>query len=85
MFTPVYIVVEKCFDDLKNQLDMKRLRMHSSEAVNGRLFVQFIALIYISALRNEMRASELIKRYTVRELLQEIRCLYCQLLKVHFV
>ena len=23
-------VVEKCFDDLKNQLDMKRLRMHSS-------------------------------------------------------
>ncbi len=68
-------VVEKCFDDLKNQLDMKRLRMHSSEAVNGRLFVQFIALIYISALRNEMRASGLIKQYTVRELLQEMETL----------
>ena len=68
-------VVEKCFDDLKNQLDMKRLRMHSSEAVNGRLFVQFIALIYISALRNEMRANDLMKRYTVRELLQEMETL----------
>lgn len=69
-------VVEKCFDDLKNQLDMKRLRMHSSDAVNGRLFVQFIALIYISALRNEMRASGLIiKQYTVRELLQEMETL----------
>ena len=68
-------VVEKCFDDLKNQLDMKRLRMHSSEAVNGRLFVQFIALIYISALRNEMRSSGLIKQYTVRELLQEMETL----------
>lgn len=68
-------VVEKCFDDLKNQLDMKRLRMHSSEAVNGRLFVQFIALIYISALRNEMRVSGLIKQYTVRELLQEMETL----------
>jgi transposase len=68
-------VVEKSFDDLKNHLDMKRLRMHSSTAVNGRLFVQFIALIYISALRKEMRASGLIKKYTVRELLQEMETL----------
>ena len=65
-------VVEKCFDDLKNQLDMKRLRMHSSATVDGRLFVQFIALIYMSALRQEMRKSGLIERYTVRELLQEM-------------
>ena len=65
-------VVEKCFDDLKNQLDMKRLRMHSSATVDGRLFVQFIALIYMSALRKEMRKSSLINRYTVRELLQEM-------------
>jgi transposase len=68
-------VVEKCFDDLKNQLDMKRLRMHSSVAVDGRLFVQFIALIYLSALRKEMRKSGLIERYTVRELLQEMETL----------
>ena len=65
-------VVEKCFDDLKNQLDMKRLRMHSSATVDGRIFVQFIALIYMSALRREMRKSVLIERYTVRELLQEM-------------
>lgn len=68
-------VVEKCFDDLKNQLDMKRLRIHSSASVNGRLFVQFIALIYMSALRKEMRESGLIKQYTVRELLQEMQTL----------
>jgi transposase len=65
-------VVEKCFDDLKNQLDMKRLRMHRSVAVDGRLFVQFIALILISALRSEMRKSDLIELYTVRELLKEM-------------
>ena len=68
-------VVEKCFDDLKNQLDMKRLRMHSSAAVDGRLFVQFIALIYISAIRKEMRKSDLVERYTVRELLEEMETL----------
>lgn len=67
--------VEKCFDDLKNQLDMKRLRMHSSAAVDGRLFIQFIALIYMSALRKEMRKSRLIEQYTVRELLQEMETL----------
>ena len=68
-------IVEKCFDDLKNQLDMKRLRMHSSATVDGKLFVQFIALIYVSALRKEMRKSNLIERYTVRELLQEMNTL----------
>lgn len=65
-------VVEKCFDDLKNQLDMKRLRMQSSKAVDGRLFVQFIALIYMSAIRKELRATKLIEKYTVRGLLAEM-------------
>jgi hypothetical protein len=67
--------VEKCFDDLKNSLDMKRLRMHTSATVDGRLFVQFIALILISAIRKEMRSSKLIEKYTVRELLQEMKTL----------
>ena len=67
--------VEKSFDDLKNQLDMKRLRMHSSKAVDGRLFVQFIALIFMSALRKEMRKTDLIEKYTVRELLKEMKTL----------
>ena len=67
--------VEKCFDDLKNSLDMKRLRMHKSATVDGRFFIQFIALILISALRKEMRASGLIERYTVREALREMEAL----------
>ena len=49
--------------------------MHSSTTVDGRLFVQFIALICLSALRREMRKSDLIDRYTVRELLQEMETL----------
>ena len=64
--------VEKCFDDLKNSLDMKRLRMHQSSTVYGRLFIQFIALILISALRQKMRTSGLIEKYTIHELLREM-------------
>jgi len=67
--------VEKCFDDLKNSLDMKRLRMHTSATVDGRLFVQFIALILISTIRKELRTSGLVEKYTVRELLQEMKTL----------
>jgi len=65
-------VVEKCFDDLKNQLDMKRLRMHSSRTVEAKLFIQFIALIYTSALRNAIKSTDLDGKYTVRELLNEM-------------
>jgi transposase len=54
---------------------MKRLRMHSSAAVEGRLFVQFISLILMSALRKAMREVGLLERYTTRDLLQEMESL----------
>src|SRR3990167_2345754 len=41
-------LVEKTFDDLKNSMDSKRLRVHLDESMKGRLFIQFIALIFIS-------------------------------------
>jgi transposase len=68
-------VVEKSFDDLKNSLDMKRLRIHSSAAMDGRLFVQFVALILTSAIRRSMRDAKLLEKYTVRELLGEMETL----------
>jgi transposase len=36
-------VVEKGFDNLKNRLDMKRLRVHLEANMEGRLFIQLIA------------------------------------------
>ena len=43
--------IEVLFDDLKNELDCERLRVHSSAAMYGRLFIQFIALILLTAIR----------------------------------
>lgn len=45
--------VEKRFDDLKNEEDCHRLRMHSSQRVSARLFIQFIAQILRCWLLNE--------------------------------
>ncbi len=38
-------VVEKSFDNLKNEIDMKRLRTHNSDTMHGKVFVSFISLI----------------------------------------
>ena len=63
-------VVENCFDDLKNQMNMKRLRVHSSAAMDGRIFLQFLALILISRLREGIQADEDLKHLTVREVME---------------
>ena len=47
--------LEKTFDVLKNEFDGKRLRGHSKDVVNGRLFIRFISLILYSVLANKMR------------------------------
>ena len=38
-------LIEKSFEELKNELDMKRLRVHSDVAANGKMFIAFIGLI----------------------------------------
>ena len=67
--------VEKCYDNLKNSLDMKRLRIHSSTTVGCKLSVQFIAVILVRMLRKKMRENSLIRDYTVLALLLEMEML----------
>jgi len=47
-------MVEKGFDDLKNHIDMKRLRTHSKHTTEGKLFVAFVSLIAISHISNKL-------------------------------
>ena len=68
-------VVENCFDDLKNQLDMKRLRVHNSAAMDSRLFLQFLALILVSQLRMTASNHEHLKDLTVREIMEHLETL----------
>jgi len=71
-------VVENCFDDLKNALDMKRLRIHTSATMDSRLFIQFIALILISRIRSLAAAAKqnkLMRFLTVREIMEAMECI----------
>jgi transposase len=38
-------LIEKGFDDLKNHVDMKRVRTHNGDTTEGKMFCAFIALI----------------------------------------
>jgi hypothetical protein len=67
--------VENSFDDLKNQLDVKRLRVHSSAAMDSRLFLQFIALIFLCRLRNVTTTDKDLKNLTVREVMESMESL----------
>jgi transposase len=44
-------LVESQFDDMKNDLDMERLRTHGPDTMRGRVFVQFLALVLCAQIR----------------------------------
>lgn len=48
-------VIEKAFDELKNGLDMSRLRTHSSGTTDGKMFCAFLSLICRSYMQKKLR------------------------------
>jgi transposase len=65
-------VIEKGFDDLKNHLDMKRMRTHSDTTTDGKLFLAFVSLIAVSHMGNKladfMKEKSLSKASVISEL-----------------
>jgi hypothetical protein len=65
-------VIEKGFDDVKNHIDMKRMRTHNSKTAEGKLFCCFIALIIVSEigikLKDLMKKQGLSKNSVIREM-----------------
>lgn len=66
-------IVEKTFNNLKNDLDLRRLKVHSDAAMEGRIFVGFIGLVFASYIRNTMRLKGLYEKYTFVSLLLELK------------
>lgn len=67
--------VEKLIDNFKNALNDDRLRVHSSEAAEGKLFLLLIALHLHSIIQGKLAASrsQLGRRITPREAMLELR------------
>ena len=65
-------MIEKAFDNLKERLEMKRTVVHSDQALSGKVFLQFLALIYISYIHKHMRDNNLYQNYTMQSLLDSL-------------
>jgi len=66
-------VIEKDFDDMKNMLDMKRLHIHSDDRMRARLFIQFIAEIFLREIRICIKNSEICKKFTRNQIANHIK------------
>ncbi len=65
--------IEKIFDNMQNEMDIKHLNVHSKEVMNGRLFIGFIALIIYAWVNNLMIEKGLYKSYTIEEIMHELK------------
>ncbi len=70
-------MIEKAYDDLKNRLNFRRTSVSSEESLEGKLFVQFIALICLSYIKQKMDEKGLFKHYTLQGLLNELDIIEC--------
>ncbi len=73
-------VVEKGFLHMKNCLDLARLRVHSDNAMQSKVFIGFIALIITAHIHKVMTENRMYDSYTLKKLIKAL-----ERLKVHYI
>ena len=68
--------IEKDFDEMKNDLDMRRIRVHTDKRMKARLFIQFIAEIYMREIRVRLRDVKECKKMTRKQISSHIKSIY---------
>ena len=70
-------LVEKAFGNLKERLNLRRTMVSSEQSLDGKLFVEFVALIYLSYIKKQMQVSDLFKKYTIQSALDKLDVIEC--------
>jgi transposase len=70
-------LVEKAFGNLKERLNFRRTLVSSEQSLYGKMFIEFVALIYLSYLNKQMRDKHLYKDYTMASLLDKLDVIEC--------
>jgi transposase len=69
--------VEKAFENLKDRLSFRRALVSSEKGLDGKLFVEFIALIIMSYIKKKMLSAKLFRKFTMQELLDQLNLIEC--------
>ena len=70
-------VIEKAFGNIKERLNMRRLLVSSERSLDGKLFVEFVALIFMSYINKKMQEQELYKDCSMHQLLDKLDLIEC--------
>lgn len=70
-------LIEKSFGNIKERLNLRRLLVSSERSLDGKLFISFVALIYVSLIKNRMQKSGLFRDYTIQSLLDKLDIIEC--------
>jgi len=70
-------LVEKAFGNIKERLNFRRTLVSSEQSLNGKLFVEFVALIYLSYINKQMQDARLYKFHTLAGLLDKLDVIEC--------
>ena len=65
--------IEKAFSGMKNTLDLKRLRVHSSATASGKLFCGFLALIILMYIREALNSDAKTQGISVESAIKELK------------
>ncbi|MDR1486834.1 MAG: IS1634 family transposase [Deltaproteobacteria bacterium] len=68
--------IEKDFDEMKNDLDMKRIRVHTDSRMEARLFIQLIAEIYMREIRVALNNSPECMKLTRSQVFNKVKAIY---------
>nr|WP_010632517.1 hypothetical protein [Sporolactobacillus vineae] len=64
--------IEKCFGDIKERMNLRRMLVSSEATLDGKLFVAFVGLILLAHIKTRMQAQKLFKDYTLQSLLDKL-------------
>lgn len=70
-------IIEKAMGDIKERLNCRRTLVSSDQSLEGKLFVAFVSLIFLSFIKIRMQKEKLFKKYTLQGLLDELDVIEC--------
>ena len=70
-------LIEKAFGNIKDRLNLRRLLVSSEKSLDGKLFVSFVALIYLSYIKKHMQEAGMFQNYTIQSLLDKLDIIEC--------
>ena len=70
-------LIEKAFGNIKDRLNLRRLLVSSEKSLDGKLFVAFVALQYLSYINKHMQEAGLFRNYTLQTLLDKLDVIEC--------